>query len=221
MSKILFLGPASPLVDWLREQGEWVGQYSSQLGLGDYWPGLPRSGPPIGNGCDWLISYGYRYIVPQEVLDMFPGRAINLHISYLPWNRGADPNLWSWAEDTPKGVTIHRMDAGIDTGPILFQTRMCRPWSERIIRENGTLRSTYEDLHATIQAAFRIMWWSICDGSTPHPQPYGGSYHTKADRAKVQHLLEPLGWDTPVSVLDSWAADNQMSEACMERRRHD
>ena len=42
-------------------------------------------------------------------------------MSYLPWNRGADPNFWSILEDTPKGVTIHIMDESIDTGDILYQ----------------------------------------------------------------------------------------------------
>ena len=54
------------------------------------------------------------------MLDQINYRAINLHISYLPWNRGADPNLWS-AVGMPKGVTIHYINDGFDTGDILFQ----------------------------------------------------------------------------------------------------
>ena len=46
---------------------------------------------------------------------------INLHLSYLPFNRGAHPNFWSFYENTPSGVSIHLIDAGIDSGPILFQ----------------------------------------------------------------------------------------------------
>ena len=217
MSKILYLGPVclpdkcapGALAWWLRKQGEDVFRHNYPLYKG------------IGVGFDWLISYGYRHVIPQKVLDLFPGRAINLHIGLLPWNRGADPNLWSWAEDTPKGVTIHQMDAGIDTGPILFQTEMNIGWEE-LAFESGTLRSTYEDLQATIQAAFRVTWWKIKNGSLrARRQPSGGSYHAKADLAKVQHLLDPLGWDTPVSVFDSWAADNQMSEACIEKQREE
>ncbi|HUX61123.1 MAG TPA: formyltransferase family protein, partial [Ignavibacteriaceae bacterium] len=59
---------------------------------------------------DFIVSYGYRNIIGKPVLDKFQGRAINLHISYLPWNRGADPNLWSFFDNTPKGVTIHFLD---------------------------------------------------------------------------------------------------------------
>lgn len=46
---------------------------------------------------------------------------INLHISYLPGNRGAHPNFWSFYDETPSRVSIHLIDTGIDTGPILFQ----------------------------------------------------------------------------------------------------
>ena len=70
---------------------------------------------------DFIVSYGYQYRLSKRVLDQINYRAINLHISYLPWNRGADPNLWSAVEDTPKGVTIHYIDDGFDTGDILFQ----------------------------------------------------------------------------------------------------
>jgi methionyl-tRNA formyltransferase len=46
---------------------------------------------------------------------------LNLHISLLPWNRGAHPVFWSFWDNTQSGVSIHMIDKGIDTGPILFQ----------------------------------------------------------------------------------------------------
>src|SRR5262245_47929427 len=71
--------------------------------------------------AEWIVSYGYRHILREPLLSAYAERIINLHISYLPWGRGADPNLWSWIEGTPKGVTIHAIDAGLDTGPIFVQ----------------------------------------------------------------------------------------------------
>jgi methionyl-tRNA formyltransferase len=58
--------------------------------------------------ADFIVSYGYRYMLRRPIIGTVP--AINLHISYLPWNRGADSNLWSWIDGTPKGVTIHDID---------------------------------------------------------------------------------------------------------------
>ena len=84
---------------------------------------------------DFLISFGYRYIISKEILSYFQEKAINLHISYLPWNKGADPNLWSILENTPKGVTIHQLDYGLDTGRILYQKKIS-------FDDNETLKSS-------------------------------------------------------------------------------
>lgn len=70
---------------------------------------------------DCVISYGYRHILEQSTIDGFECPVFNLHISYLPYNRGAHPYFWSFYDNTPSGVTIHLIDSGIDTGPIVKQ----------------------------------------------------------------------------------------------------
>jgi len=72
-------------------------------------------------GYDCVISYGYRHILQQNVIEEFGCPVFNLHISYLPYNRGAHPNFWSHYDNTPSGVTIHLIDSGVDTGPIVKQ----------------------------------------------------------------------------------------------------
>ena len=110
--KILFLGPSdSPVFVWLQKNGENVFSTVDKITV-EY---------VLENGFNFLISYGYRFILRKEILDLFPNRAINMHISYLPYNRGADPNFWSFIEGTPKGVTIHYLDEGVDTGDIIVQ----------------------------------------------------------------------------------------------------
>jgi methionyl-tRNA formyltransferase len=140
---------------------------------------------------DFIISYGYRHIL-KEPARLPP--AINLHISYLPWNRGVDPNLWSWIDNTPKGVTIHQIDEGVDTGPILAQQKT------EFFAENATLASTYERLQESIEELFELTWDSIRAGGIGKLQSRGGTYHSRADRARVAHLLTK-GWDTPISQL--------------------
>ena len=82
---------------------------------------VTRTEEPLESGMkclehvDFIISYGYRHILKKDLIEMFPRKIANLHISLLPWNRGADPNLWSFLEDTPKGVTIHYIDCSVDT----------------------------------------------------------------------------------------------------------
>lgn len=65
-----------------------------------------------------LADYGQ--IVPSEVLDLFPAGILNIHPSLLPRHRGATPvPATILAGDPLAGVTIIRMDAGLDTGPIV------------------------------------------------------------------------------------------------------
>lgn len=149
---------------------------------------------PIIEWAEFLISYGYRHIISGDVLNRFPRRAINLHISCLPWNRGADPNLWSFLENTPTGVTIHYLDKGLDTGDILAQQTVEHS-------PDDTLRSSYDRLKAAIEELFVSVWPHIRAGTqASFPQPPGGTSHRSRDRAQFEHLLA-RGWDTPVADL--------------------
>ena len=73
---------------------------------------------------DLVISFNYRHILKKNILKKLKRPAINLHISYLPFNRGSHPNFWSFVENSPKGVTIHEIDEGLDTGPIIYQKKI-------------------------------------------------------------------------------------------------
>lgn len=67
------------------------------------------------------VAVGYPQILPGGVLALFGRGAMNLHLAPLPWYRGALTSL-SFAVlrgEREFGVTLHLMDEGIDTGPIL------------------------------------------------------------------------------------------------------
>jgi len=69
-----------------------------------------------------LVVAAYGLILPQAVLETAPEGAINIHASLLPRWRGAAPIQRAiLAGDPETGITIMRMDAGLDTGPILLQ----------------------------------------------------------------------------------------------------
>jgi methionyl-tRNA formyltransferase len=72
-----------------------------------------------------LVLSDYGRIVPQELLDVPPRGALNLHPSLLPRHRGAVPIPAAiLAGDAVTGVTLMRMDAGLDTGPIVAQVEV-------------------------------------------------------------------------------------------------
>ena len=70
---------------------------------------------------DFLVCVHFPYIVPRAVLDIPRLGAINLHPAFLPFNRGWHTPSWAILEDTPIGGTLHFMDEGLDTGPIIHQ----------------------------------------------------------------------------------------------------
>ena len=60
--------------------------------------------------------------MPQAVLDVPPRGSINVHASLLPRYRGAAPIAWALIRgERETGITTFRMDAGMDTGPVLLQ----------------------------------------------------------------------------------------------------
>lgn len=73
-------------------------------------------------GIELIVMANYRHILKRRLFDAIPFGAINVHPSLLPAYRGPDPMYWVLAEGAPvTGVTVHRVDAGVDTGPVLLQ----------------------------------------------------------------------------------------------------
>jgi methionyl-tRNA formyltransferase len=86
---------------------------------------VDHSADPIDEvDYDLIVSFGYRHIIRQTTLARITCPIINLHISYLPYNKGAHPGFWSFFDGTPSGVTIHLIDGGLDTGPIIYQRKV-------------------------------------------------------------------------------------------------
>jgi methionyl-tRNA formyltransferase len=72
---------------------------------------------------DLVLCAGFPWKLPQEALDVARLGSVNEHTAKLPRHRGPIPLAWALREgDGEFGVTWHRMDAELDTGPILAQT---------------------------------------------------------------------------------------------------
>jgi methionyl-tRNA formyltransferase len=147
---------------------------------------------------DYLISCGYRHIVPEPILEIPTEGALNLHPAYLPYNRGANPNVWSIVEDTPAGITLHYMDAEIDTGDIIARSKVETEFSD-------TGKDLYERLEDAQVELFKQSWPDIVDNdvSTIEQDDDAGTYHRTNDfdklcklnpneRVEVKELLDRL-----------------------------
>ena len=74
------------------------------------------------HGVELVVLAGYMHLLTKPFLDRFPGRIVNVHPSLLPEFPGAraiDDALAAGAVET--GVTVHLVDEGVDTGPVLRQ----------------------------------------------------------------------------------------------------
>jgi phosphoribosylglycinamide formyltransferase-1 len=120
-------------------------------------------------GVDLVCLAGFLRLVKRPLLDAFPQRILNIHPALLP----AFPGLEAWKQALDAGVSetgasVHFVDAGMDTGPVILQ--------ERVPVLPG---DTPESLHARIQIAehrlypeaIRLAAALHADGSLMRPHP--------------------------------------------------
>ena len=142
----------------------------------------------ISNNLDLIISFGYRHIIRNDVLNNSTVPILNLHMSYLPWNKGAHPNFWSFWDNTPSGITIHKIDSGIDTGPIIFQKIF------EFDEKRETFRSTYNKLHTELEDLFVLNIDRLINFEFELKIQRGtGTFHHKKQLPK-----EFAGWDAKI-----------------------
>ena len=166
------------LYQWLKNIGEKVYTFQNKIDLSIVEQLHPS----------FIISFNYRHLIKEEVIEYMDGRIINLHCSYLPYNRGASPNFFSLWDDTPKGVSIHKVDKGLDTGDILCQ-------KELYFDENKeTFESTYSKLLEEIKKLFKDNWSKIRTGEIqPREQKGKGTYHKMSELEEIR-LRKPFQW---------------------------
>lgn len=171
----LFNNPcAVELFEWLKMQGNEIVLWSNKLD--ENWS--------LYEHFDLTVSYTYRYILPREMITTLNGNIVNLHNSYLPFNRGADPNIWSILDKTPRGVTLHYIDAELDKGYIIAQKFV-------IEEEHETLSSSYNNLDLAAKALFKEAFAYYKYWPEMKKKAVGkGNYHSTKDGSKYKKLID-------------------------------
>jgi methionyl-tRNA formyltransferase len=132
-------------------------------------------------------------LLPQWALDVAPRGALNIHASLLPRWRGAAPIQRALlAGDAETGITIMRMDAGLDTGPMLAQ--------ERIVISAADDAQSLHDRLAALGA--RMIVAALSEAGAGHlramPQPAEGATHAR----KVEKREAEMDWGRPAAELE-------------------
>ncbi len=154
----------------------------------------PAAADPIRDARpDALVVAAYGLLLPQAVLDIAPMGAINIHASLLPRWRGAAPIQRALlAGDAETGVAIMKMEAGLDTGPVMLERRVG-------IEADDDARSLHDKLAALGAATIVEALAQIAAGRALwRPQgSEGASYARKIEKGEAA-----IDWSRPCAELE-------------------
>jgi len=146
--------------------------------------------------------------LPERLLNLPRHGFLNLHPSLLPHFRGPEPLFWTFRAGVQQtGVTLHWLDAGLDTGDIALQKELMLPLGiDGLVAEQQTAVSCAQLLVDGLN--------QLANGRLPRtPQPPGGSYHsfpTAADfeiptnwpaRRAFHFMRGTSHWQRPYTIL--------------------
>ena len=141
--------------------------------------------------ADAAVVVAYGLLLPQELLDAPAHGCLNIHASLLPRWRGAAPiHRAIMAGDRETGICIMQMEAGLDTGPVLYQETIS-------ITPDETTAALHERLS---HLGARSIVQSLKDLSQLQARPQssvGICYAQKIDKSEAQ-----IDWSLPAEILD-------------------
>jgi len=136
--------------------------------------------------CHWLSSnsitadYGllawWPKIIRMPLLLSAQNGFVNTHPSLLPYNRGKHYNFWALVDESPFGVSLHLVNDGVDTGPIIAQRSIPYSWED-------TGETLYRRAMVEMVALFTEVYPQLRRGSVSAvPQDLNmGSYHHSSE----------------------------------------
>ena len=161
---------------------------------------------------DFIVAAAFGQIIPQAILDIPPCGCLNVHASLLPAWRGAAPIQWSiLSGDSVTGVTIMRMNAGLDTGDMILKR-------EVPIRPDETGDSLFQTLMETGAQLLPEAMEQILRGDavyTPQPEdsptPYAkmltrqsGLVNWELDAEQIERMVRAFySWPGTFTFLNS------------------
>jgi hypothetical protein len=127
---------------------------------------------------DLFLVNSYSMILGAPLLSLPRHGAINVHGALLPAYRGANPMEWALINgERETGVTVHLIDPGIDTGPIIGQARVPIAFEDTWLDARRRVRAATETL-------LRELLPAILAGGIPAHRQGGGSRHWKRRTAE-------------------------------------
>jgi methionyl-tRNA formyltransferase len=145
-----------------------------------------------GLGADVAVVVAYGKMIPERLLATTQHGFVNLHPSLLPRHRGPSPIQWALVcGDRATGVTTMQIDEGMDTGPILLQSRVPIETDETAEMLGPRLAEIGGDL--VVRTLDELEEGSL----TPRPQPADGANTTPM----LRRNFAKIDWSMPARQL--------------------
>jgi len=129
------------------------------------------------------LSVLFGTILQASLLDLFPGGVFNIHPGLLPFNRGRSAQVWGIIEKTPVGATLHKMDTGVDTGPIVHRIQVPITATDT----GATLRNRIEKACVEVaKAGWPLILQGIADPVTQDTST--GTTHKISDLSRISEI---------------------------------
>lgn len=169
-----------------------VAQWAQEHSVSLHQPANAQELAPLIRGLDLVITIGYGEILPKEVLEIPRFGFLNLHFSLLPAWRGAAPVQRSLLHgDTRTGITVFRLDPGMDTGPVYIQR-------DYHISPRANAADVLRDLAFLGPEAMNAAICAIAAGDMPTPQSSSGV--TKAPKISKEEAR--IDWNRSSIEID-------------------
>lgn len=164
---------------------------------------------------DLMLVWSYPMLLPPELTSLAASGAFNIHSGKLPEYRGGHVMMWALINgETESAATLHRVDAGIDTGPVVAEERFAIAWDDDIASLQGKL--------AVAGTALLTKWWpALADGTAPQtPQdesracyyrmrtPADGSIDWAQSNIQIYNLVRALVAPWPGAF--TWVGDTKL-----------
>jgi len=154
--------------------------------------------------ADYILSILFPYIYRNPIFDYIKIGILNLHPSYLPYNRGWHACSWCILEGTKIGATLHWVDEGIDTGKICIQ-------KELIVEPHYTANDIYQKIKDIEIDIFKDALPKIMNNTLNSKQQSNDfTEHFKKDLIKVQkiNLSENVNCEKFIDKLRALTTNN-------------
>ena len=195
--RAVYTQPDRPAGRGLRLEPGPVKRAAGALGLPVEQPATLNDPAVVGRLAAWeadvMVVVAYGLLLPQAVLDLPRLGCLNIHASLLPRWRGAAPIQRAiLAGDVRTGVTIMRMEAGLDTGPMLSQQAVDIGPAET----GGSLHGRL----AALGAQMIVAALDDLEAGTARFEPQDDALATRAP--KLSKAEATLDWKQPAAVLE-------------------